>query len=265
MGVTRKIAQSGSEKVVVHRNWQRMLLRVLALITVSGFLGAELVALLRGALDHFWTPFAVGDVALTAGGLEAARSKLRHRPLAHALWRGALVSGVLYGAFLVVTAGMIAANTHAVQLPGRIGPVHRYDPRSEEPDGAVVVTRPEAAIMAHLARERTFPMEIRSIFDISGGADRLTFGPGTTLHWVASYEVGPVLIRRAPNEPWWDDDPTFIASIDLHIEFVTGDGKDFRVELMSGCSRGCDPLGLLAQGYLTPTFWGWRPDVLRPR
>ncbi|MEW6232113.1 MAG: hypothetical protein AB1566_07365 [Chloroflexota bacterium] len=238
---------------------------VLAAIALSGFLAAELAALFYGTLDHVWTPFAVGDVVLVVGGLEAARSIWRRRPLEHALWRGGVISGLLYGGFLVITVGMIAANIYAVQLPGKIGPVYRYDPRDGEPDRAVVGTHPEATVVAHLERERTFPIEIKPIFDISGGTDRLTFGPGTTLHRVASYEVGPVLIRRMPNEVWWDDDPTFVASIDLHIEFITGEEQDFRVEMVSGCSERCDPLGLFAQGYLTPTFWSWRPNVLRPR
>lgn len=239
---------------------------ILATIALGLFLVAQLAALRYGILYQLWTPFIIGDLVLIIGGLAGAQSLSRHRSWERALGHGSLVTAILYGVFLAITVGLIAANTSAVQLPGRLGAVYRYDPRTREPDSTVLAARPEMVLITHLESERTFPLDVRPFCDISGGgANGLVFCPGAILYRVVSYEVGTVLIRRVPNEPWWDDDPTFIASIDLHIEFVTGDGKDFRVELVSGCSRGCDPLGLLAQGYLTPTFWGWRPDVLRPR
>ncbi|MDA8186684.1 MAG: hypothetical protein M0T85_00890 [Dehalococcoidales bacterium] len=255
-----------AKRTLVRHNWRRLVLKGLGVVALGGFLISQLVLLVKGTLDHLWLPYAAGDVALLLGILAAVWSIIHRQRLEEALRRGSLVAGLLYGGFLIVTFGMVAANAHAVQLPGRVGPVYRYDPRIGPPDSTVVVARPEAVIVTHLERERVFPMDVGSkVWVDPSGRDEIRFSPTVTTYPIVTYEVGQVLIRRTPDEVWWDDDPTFVATIDLTVGFANGQRRDFVVEMISASGRRSDILQLFSQGYLTPTFLSWRQSSLRPR
>lgn len=231
-------------------------LGVLAGIAVAAFLVTELMLMATGMLSHAWTPYAIGNLTLVAGALVVVAVDLaRRQQLSEALRRGAVIAGSLYVVFLFATVGLMEANKQAIQLPMGMGPVYRYDP----PNSRVMAAKPESVVVAYLERERALPVRATSLIPIGG-----TFGfeTHTELYPVLSYEVGPVLIRQVPNEVWWDDDPTFVATVNLSVEFADAGRRDMVVELLSA-SRDRDFLGLYAQGYLTPSLESWRPNWIR--